>query len=110
MESDTVGLPAHGRLPHLNRRRLLRIGSLGGLGLTLPGLLRAEGRARAGGSDRLRETVPHRSSIRSCILVFYYGGPSHLDTWDMKPRAPPAGRGPLGAIAAGAPGGGDRGP
>ena len=39
MESDTVGLPARGRLPRLNRRRLLRIGSLGALGLTLPGLL-----------------------------------------------------------------------
>src|SRR5262249_2303691 len=22
------------------------------------------------------------------ILLFYYGGPSHLDTWDMKPDAP----------------------
>jgi len=26
--------------------------------------------------------------IRACILVMLYGGPSHLDTWDMKPGAP----------------------
>ena len=26
--------------------------------------------------------------IRSCILLMLYGGPSHLDTWDMKPQAP----------------------
>lgn len=27
------------------------------------------------------------SKIRSCIIVFYYGGPSHLDMFDMKPDA-----------------------
>lgn len=26
--------------------------------------------------------------IQSCILLMLYGGPSHLDTWDMKPNAP----------------------
>jgi len=25
--------------------------------------------------------------IRSCIFLFYYGGPSHIDTYDMKPNA-----------------------
>src|SRR6266568_4831044 len=31
--------------------------------------------------------------VRSCIFIFYQGGPSHLDTWDMKPKAPTEVRG-----------------
>lgn len=27
------------------------------------------------------------NGIRSCIFLFYYGGPSHIDTYDMKPNA-----------------------
>src|SRR3954463_5221120 len=77
--------------PFLGRRRLLQAGTLGLLGLDLAGLWRAEqGRAS--------------SQIRSCILLFYYGGPSHLDTWDMKPGAPREVRGPFGAIATSVPG------
>ena len=37
--------------------------------------------------------------IRSCILVFYYGGPSHLDTYDLKPNAPAEVRGEFKPIA-----------
>ncbi len=28
-----------------------------------------------------------QSPVRSCILLTLYGGPSHVDTWDMKPHA-----------------------
>ncbi len=42
--------------------------------------------------------------IRSCILIFYYGGPSHLDTFDMKPSAPEAIRGEFRAIPTSVPG------
>jgi hypothetical protein len=73
------------------RRRLLQAGTLGWLGLDLAGLLRAE-QGRAVGP------------IRSCILLFYYGGPSHLDTWDMKPNAPKEVRGEFGSIATKVPG------
>jgi hypothetical protein len=59
----------------LNRRQLLRVGGLGTLGLTLPRILDAEARGAT-------------SRVKSCILIFYYGGPSHIDTWDMKPKAP----------------------
>src|SRR3954453_23848736 len=78
-------------------RVLLRIGSLGALGLTLPALLRAEGVRPAAGQAG-------RSRIKSCILIFYYGGPSHLDTWDMKPAAPREVRGPFQSIATSVPG------
>src|SRR5260221_12976356 len=53
------------------RRDLLRLGSLGSLGITLDKVLRA-----GTGKDI------------SCILVWQSGGPSHLDTFDMKPDAP----------------------
>ena len=42
--------------------------------------------------------------IRACILVFYYGGPSHIDTWDMKPDAPREVRGEFRPIATNVPG------
>ena len=43
-------------------------------------------------------------SIRSCIVIFYYGGPSHLDTFDMKPDAPTEIRGEFKSIATSVPG------
>jgi hypothetical protein len=79
----------------LNRRRLLRIGGLGALGLNLARPLRAD----AGAASR-RSPAP----VRSCILIFYYGGPSHLDTWDMKPKAPREVRGEFRPIATSVPG------
>jgi hypothetical protein len=90
----------------MNRRRLLKVGGLGALGLTLPGLLKAEAEgppARgAEGGDAASGKGP--APIRSCILVFYYGGPSHIDTYDMKPKAPAEVRGQFGSIATSAPG------
>ena len=45
-----------------------------------------------------------RKPIRACILVFYYGGPSHLDTFDLKPDAPAEVRGEFKPIATSVPG------
>jgi hypothetical protein len=86
----------------VNRRQLLRLGGLGSLGLSLPGLLQAEaGKTAAGGSSsHSRITRP----IRSCILIFHYGGPSHIDTFDMKPHAPAEIRGQFGGITTSVPG------
>src|SRR5437867_7128151 len=64
----------------LSRRRLLQLGGLGLFGLSLPRLLAAE---RAG----------HRTRARSCVLFLLHGGPSQLDTFDMKPLAPAEVRG-----------------
>ena len=79
----------------LNRRQLLRIGGLGALGLNLPALLRAEGTPSPNAGV---------GRIKSCILIFYYGGPSHHDTWDMKPNAPREVRGEFQSIATNVPG------
>lgn len=75
----------------MDRRRLLEVGALGGFGLTLAGLAEA----RAAGAA---------AKIRSCILIFYYGGPSQFETWDPKPDAPSEVRGefrPIETAAAG---------
>jgi uncharacterized protein (DUF1501 family) len=69
----------------VDRRTLLRAGAVGAVGLSLPQLLRAERNARA----------PRE---RSCILIFAWGGPHHLDTFDPKPEAPGDVRGPYGSI------------
>jgi hypothetical protein len=86
--------PGFGRsLP--SRRAALRAGALTLSGLTLGGLLR--GRADAAGD-------PPRGRARSCILIFQWGGPSHLDTWDLKPDAPSEIRGPFRPIDTSVPG------
>jgi hypothetical protein len=78
------------------RRRLLQAGMLSCLGVGSPGLL--------SGSPNRRSAVGRGARIRSCIVLFYYGGPSHLDTWDMKPAAPAEVRGEFRPIATRVPG------
>jgi uncharacterized protein (DUF1501 family) len=41
---------------------------------------------------------------KSCILLFMRGGPSHTDTFDPRPNAPPEYRGPFKAIQTSVPG------
>jgi hypothetical protein len=80
--------------PHAqDRRRFLAQAAISGLGLGLP--LTAAAAARP---------VSARGGIRSCILIFYYGGPSHLDTFDPKPDAPAEVRGEYRTIATAVPG------
>jgi Protein of unknown function (DUF1501) len=99
MQVDRVG--AQGRR-FLNRRQLLRIGGLGSLSLTLPGLLQAEGKRITARSPK--GVTGTARSIRSCILIFHYGGPSHIDMFDMKPNAPAEIRGQFSSIATSVPG------
>ena len=79
----------------LHRRDLLRIGSLGAVGLTLPQLLQAEATRSSNG------LIPKADA---CILIFLNGGPSHHDTWDMKPDAPEGIRGEFKPIDSTVPG------
>ncbi|MDF1842688.1 MAG: DUF1501 domain-containing protein [Rubripirellula sp.] len=76
-----------------NRRSLLRAGGAGMLGLSLPKILRGEERTSA-----------IKSRAKSVIFLFQWGGPSQLDTFDMKPDAPDTVRSPYGPIATSAPG------
>jgi hypothetical protein len=78
----------------ITRRRLLKVGGLGLLGLHLAGLLQAGVRAGKGPKAR----------ARSVILLHQFGGPSHHDTFDMKPAAPAEVRGELRPIRSSVPG------
>ena len=74
----------------LSRRRFIEIGSLGVLGLSLPDLLRAK--------------MEGRDTGKSVILVWQHGGPSQLDTFDMKPDQQLEVRGPFKSIPTSLPG------
>ena len=75
----------------ISRRHVLQVGSLAGLGLSLPQLLHAESKAPTG-----TET--------NCILIWTRGGTSHHDTFDPKPSAPTSVRGEFGVIPTATPG------
>ena len=68
------------------RRQALVAGGLGTIGLSLPQLMHAEGRAGA-------------ASAKSIILVMPWGGPSQHDTLDPKPDAPEEVRSLFGCIS-----------
>ena len=74
------------------RRALLQAGALGAAGISLADLLRIE--ARAAGAAK----------ARSVILLWLWGGPSHVDLFDMKPAAPVEYRGPYVPVATNVPG------
>ncbi len=78
----------------MGRRTFLKVGGLGLAGFGLPQLLRAE----AG-----RKTE-RKATARSVILLFQFGGPSHLDTFDPKPNAPREIRGEFAVIPTTVPG------
>lgn len=79
----------------ISRRSALRVGSAVLGGITLPQLLWAD-------EQRRQRRTP--ATADSCIFVFLNGGPSHLDTWDMKPEAPPGIRGEFQPISSSLPG------
>src|SRR5262245_45946063 len=80
----------------LNRRQALIASGLGALSYGLPGAVL--------GSDKVDAAGKAVASDRSCIFVLLCGGPSHVDTWDMKPEAPLDYRGPYQPIATRVPG------
>ncbi len=81
------------RCDGVTRRELLRAGGLTALGLTVSDWLRLC--AAAPGKDR---------GATACILIWLDGGPSHLDTFDLKPDAPAEVRGPFKPAATKVPG------
>jgi len=76
----------------VSRRDFLRVGALGLTGLTLADVL------------RLRAQAGQTGSPRSVIMVCLAGGPSHIDTYDLKPDAPADVRGEFKPIKTNVPG------
>lgn len=67
----------------VRRRDVLKVGVLGATGLTLANYLRL---AAAGQTNE-------KAQAKAGIFINLTGGPTHLDTFDMKPEAPPEYRG-----------------
>jgi hypothetical protein len=76
----------------LRRRDFLHAGALTGLGLGLTDFLGMKAQGAVKDTDM------------NCIMLFLVGGPSQLDTWDMKPNAPVEIRGPYKPIKTNVPG------
>ncbi len=77
----------HQYCDHINRRDFFTIGATGIAGLTLPNLLRAEAVAGL------------QATGKSIINIYLGGGPTHMDTFDLKPKAPSEFRGEFSPIA-----------
>ncbi len=72
----------------LSRRAALQAGGL--FGLSLPALLQQQSLGAAGGLV---------GQAKSCIILYCWGGQSHIDTWDLKPKAPSSIRGPFKPVS-----------
>lgn len=82
----------------IHRRELLQIGYTGLLGISLPSLFTQQ--AQAAAAKAAQKPRP----AKSVILVFLTGAASHIDTFDMKPEAPPEVRGEFKALTTTTPG------
>ncbi len=86
----------------LTRRDLLRAGGLGLSGLSLSQWLQLRSvQASVVSRDQLSSSF---GKAKRCILLFLYGSPSQLETFDMKPRAPTEIRGTMVPIHSSLPG------
>ena len=87
--------PAHFRP---RRRDMLKVGVLGGLGLTLGDFFRMSARA----DQKFYESKEGKA--KSIIHVTLGGGMAAQESWDPKPEAPLEYRGPLGVVKTALPG------
>jgi hypothetical protein len=78
----------------VRRRDFLRIGAMGLGGLTLADFLRL----------RAQGAIDSHARGKAVIFVYLFGGPSHVDTYDMKPWAPSEYRGEFQPIQTKVPG------
>jgi hypothetical protein len=75
------------------RRALLQLGACSALGLTLPDWLKSQAAGKTSAAQ-----------VKSVLLLWLWGGPSHHETWDPKPNAPSQVRGAFRPIATATPG------
>ena len=80
-----------------SRRDVLRIGSLFGIGLTLPSLFARRARGDGEGGTTF-------GRAKRIIVLYLHGGHPQQETFDPKPDGPSAVRGEFGAIATSVPG------
>jgi hypothetical protein len=83
--------PAHFNRP--KRRDFLKVGMIGGLGLTLGDFLRTQDAQAAQKNYESKE-----GPAKSVIQIVLPGGMAHQESWDPKPEAPLEYRGPFGVV------------
>lgn len=93
---DLVLGKRHRNCSGISRRDMLRVGTLGPLGLSLTGLLNLQ-------QARAEESTP-RGHAKNVILIYLGGGLSHHDSFDLKPEAPEEVRGKYKPIETNVPG------
>jgi hypothetical protein len=84
----------------LTRRDLLRVGGAGLFGVNLPSILAAEAATDIASPG----TAFGNGRAKSVLFLYLFGGPSQLETFDMKPAAPATIRGPFQSIDSRTPG------
>jgi hypothetical protein len=84
----------------ISRRDLLQAGGCSLLGLTAADLFRAEAHAATVGHER----TAGFGQAKACIILYLYGAPSQLETYDPKPDAPVEIRGTMESIETRLPG------
>ncbi len=87
MKTASFVCPSFHRQAAMDRRTLLRTGGMGLLGMSLPKILQA---------NALEPTRQFAPRAKSVIFLFQFGGPSHVDMFDMKPNSPSEYRSPHG--------------
>jgi hypothetical protein len=100
MASGRRTLNEHGcaefrQLASVSRRSVLAAGGMASLASVLPSLPASADVTTSGAGF---------GKAKRCILLFMWGGPSHLDTFDLKPEAPDEVRGPFRPISTATPG------
>ncbi len=83
------------------RREMLRAGGLSLFGVTLPDYLRLSAAQPARSASKVSRSF---GRAKACILLYLYGAPSQLETFDMKPDTPVEIRGELKPIRSRLPG------
>lgn len=86
---------------NFERRSLLRSSVALSLGAVHVPFLR---RTTAGAVGASPEAVAANGKATSCVFIFLFGGPSHIDLWDMKPTAPEEIRGEFQPVSTSVPG------
>jgi hypothetical protein len=88
------------------RREFVRVGALSaiGLGLSQMALPRSGVAAPLVAEPQVTAAKAPAATAKRCILIWLDGGPSHLETFDLKPDAPAEVRGPLLPISTSVPG------
>ncbi|MBI1373555.1 MAG: DUF1501 domain-containing protein [Phycisphaera sp.] len=102
MMLDMLGPTRRGDRGGTTRRAMLRVGALAPLGLGLPALLGGVAHAATAASAATRGGTFGRA--KRCLMLYMWGGPSHIDMFDMKPDAPVEYRGEFSPVRTKTPG------